>query len=542
MCNEDGTIWLTCNGEIYNFQTLREQLIGRGHRFRSRSDSEVILHAYEEWGSKCVEQLAGMFAFAIWDGRRRRLFLARDRLGIKPMYYAVSGNRVAFASQPMALIDLPFLRPEIASDALICYLVHGYVAGRQSIYQGIQRLLPGHTLLVDVETGQTSEEGYWSLDLSDNEMALDEAVQRLDSMLETVVEEHLVSEVPLATFLSGGIDSGCITAVAARRHGTLDSCTIGFDGSAADERHVARRTASLLGVRHHEQTVTMNGFSSLEAVFDFFDEPFANTSMFPMFLVCQQARQLATVVLSGDGGDEVFSGYEWYRLSEECRWLKRLAFAIGPVLNALGDGRSELARRCDRLEHFRRMSTPGFEIPELADLLDSRHCSSLPHRETYLYQQHWNRLTSPYKRWQYVDLKTFLVDSNLTTTDRASMAHGLEVRVPLLDHRIVEFAFGLSPRLIRHGGRSKALLRELLNRYGLDHLLHLPKRGFSCHVPSFWAASDMVQRLKGGPLVDARIVSSNGLTRFLAARHMHGWGLKLFLLTCLNEWCRRWYR
>lgn len=542
MCNEDGSLWLTFNGEIYNFESLRRELKDSGHIFFSKTDSEVILHAYEEWGVKCVEKLIGMFAFAIWDSRLGKIFLARDRIGIKPLYYWKHESGFAFASEPKALVDLPSFTREIEYSALFQYLIYGYISGRHSIWKGIKRLLPGHFLFVDIITKDVHEKAYWNLEVKNNEWTSDAAADHLESLLSTSVKEHLVSDVPLAALLSGGMDSSCVVAYAKIFRESFNTLTIGFEGWERDERHLAQLTANILGTLHHEDIVNKDNFSRLKQVFNYFDEPFSNNTMFPMFLVCESASQMAKVMLAGDGGDELFCGYEWYVLTEYCRWIKKAMFFLEPFFKSFGLSSTELGKRCNRLEHYRRMMYGGgFTLQELQALFPKVSPDSFPVSDTILLREHWDPHHGKLKRWQYIDIMTFLVDSILTLTDRCSMANGIEIRVPLLDHRIVEFAFGLSSALLMEGKKSKSMLRMLLKRRGLLHLLSEPKRGFSCPVNLFWDKKDMENEINKGALIDVGILSDKVLNDFIKIQSISKYSNKLFLIAALDQWCQRWY-
>jgi asparagine synthase (glutamine-hydrolysing) len=541
MCNEDGTVWLTCNGEIYNFIALRKELENYGHKFASNTDSEVIIHAYEEWGLESVKKLTGMFAFAIWDSNIRKLFLVRDRLGIKPLYYWHRGNTFAFASEPKALIALPFITKKIDYGALFQYFLYGYVQGRHSIWDGIQRLLPGRTLQFDTSNGYVEEDIYWKLEVSDSEWSVNEAIDRLDALMKEVVREHLVSDVPLGAFLSGGIDSSSVVAYVKEYNKRVSTFTIGFEGVGIDEREVASLTSKVLETNHTERTINIDNFSALNKVFSYFDEPFANNSMFPMFLVCNTAKQMAKVVLSGDGGDELFCGYEWYTLTEDCRRLKKIMFSFDKLIRMMGLTGTALGRRCNQLEHFRRMSSGGFSLRELHALFPDIDHECFPMQETDVLGEYWIPAHGRFKQWQYIDVMTFMVDSNLTTTDRTSMANSLEVRVPLLDHRIVEFAFQQRDSLLVNGTEKKFLLRQLLKRRGLNHLLDQPKRGFTCPVSNFWSMDDMKNQIREYVLADTGIMCRKAIDSILNGAEKPSNYNKLYYLAILDQWCRHWY-
>lgn len=540
MSNEDGNVWLTYNGEIYNFVELRAELVERGHVFTSRTDSEVVIHAYEEWGTDCLEKFNGMFAFALWDQRQRRLFLARDRLGIKPLYYAHVGDRFAFASEPKAIIELPFFAKQINHRAVFCFLVYGYVAGAGSVWENIQRLPPGHFLLLDDEAREPVLSQYWRIDPQPTNWPEPDALEHLAELMASSVKYRLVADVPVGVFLSGGTDSTCVASFAAEQAPRINTFSVGFEGWPANELETARESATLFGTTHHEERMTIDGLESLEDVFHFYDEPLGDSSVFPTYLVCQAARQHATVALSGDGGDELFGGYEWYTQTEDCRWLKKLAFMLEPVMRSLGLANSDLGRRCSKLQHYLLMNCPGFRIEELRKLFPHVPSELFPREETHLYAQHYRADLGRYKRWQYVDAMTFMIDNNLTKVDRASMAHSLEVRVPFLDHRIVEFAFSLQDPLCVKQGEKKCLLRRLLGSRGAGHVLSNPKKGFSCPIYTYWPVERMAGEIASGSLVGNGIVDRRAVRDLTENGNMEANGLKIWLLLVLERWCKQW--
>ncbi len=539
MCNEDGTVWITYNGEIYGFAELRTELERRGHRFASATDTEVILHAYEEWGIACLERLNGMFAFALWDQGRAKLFLVRDRLGIKPLYYGRFGDTLAFASDTRALIDLPWVRKAIDPGALTCYLLYKYVSGEASIWQGLSRLLPAHYLEYDLGTGTSRSRRYWHLPLLTRPWSFESACEEFADLFETSVKNCLVSDVPIGLFLSGGYDSSAIAYAATRWSPHINSFCIGFEGGGRDERPAAAETASWLSTTHHEQSLGLSQFQGIDRVIDAYDEPLADSSIFPTFLVSGLARQHATVALSGDGGDELLGGYSWFGHMVHCSSRKRLAFLLEPLMQAAGLASTPWGRRCSVLDHYRLLTSPTFELQEIRKLFPGLPRESLPRQETYLYRQHQQRELTGYQHWQYVDLHTFLPDTNLMKVDRASMAHALEVRVPFLDHRLVEFAFSLPEQLVAKKGQTKVLLAHWLASHGISHLLQRPKQGFSCPVHLFWPSRMMREDVTTGRLVEYGLLDRAAATRLFEDHNPYN-GLKLQVLAILERWARRW--
>jgi asparagine synthase (glutamine-hydrolysing) len=540
MSNEDGTLWLTFNGEIYNYKALRRELAGRGHVFKSQTDSEVIIHAYEEWGIQCVELFNGMFALALWDQKQRRLFLARDRFGIKPIYFSQMGDKFVFASEPKAMLGLPFYQKRIHFPAFLCYMIYGYVAGADSIWEGIHRLMPGHYLVYEADTRQMKLGRYWELTTEQSPWQLDEALDRFEELMDESAKGCLLSDVPVGIFLSGGVDSSCVTSFAAKASPHINTYCIGFEGWDMNESATARKTAQLMGTTHLEETVSVRNFEGLAKVFDYFDEPLADNSIFPTYLVSQFARQTSTVALSGDGGDEQFGGYNWYEEIEGSGLLKKLAYQLGPMFQLLGAGRTELGRRSNHLEQYRRFVCPSFTLEDLKALLPDLPQDLMPNDETFLFSSYFKPGLGRYKRWQYIDAFTFLTENNLMKVDRASMAHSLEVRVPLLDHRMAEFAFSLQDDLCVRNGVKKYILRQFLERKGVQHLVDRPKQGFGCPVEFFWPWAQMADSVRDGELVRSGFLDRKAVTKILENRGAYNWSVKCWTLAVLEKWYKIW--
>jgi asparagine synthase (glutamine-hydrolysing) len=540
MSNEDGTLWLTFNGEIYNYKALRKELVGRGHVFKSQTDSEVIIHAYEEWGIQCLELFNGMFALALWDQKQRRLFLARDRFGIKPIYFSQMGEKFVFASEPKAMLDLPFYQKRIHFPALLCYMIYGYVAGADSIWEGIHRLMPGHYLVYEADTRQMKPGKYWELPTEQRSWRLDEAIDRFEELLDESVKSCLLSDVPVGVFLSGGVDSSCVASFAAKASPHINTYCIGFEGWDRNESAIARETAQLMGTTHLEEMVSVRNFESLAKVFEYFDEPLADNSIFPTYLVSQFTRQTSTVALSGDGGDEQFGGYNWYGEIEGSRLLKKLAYQLGPMFQLLGVGRTELGRRSNHLEQYRRFVCPSFTLEDLEALLPDLPQDLMPNDETFLFSSYFKPGLGRYKRWQYIDAFTYLTENNLMKVDRASMAHSLEVRVPLLDHRMAEFAFSLQDDFCVRDGVKKYLLRQFLERKGVQHLVDRPKQGFGCPVEFFWPWAQMAESVREGELVRSGFLDRKAVTKILEDRGAYNWSVKCWVLAVLEKWYKIW--
>jgi asparagine synthase (glutamine-hydrolysing) len=498
MSAADGQVQIVFNGEIYNFGEIRAQLEARGHSFRTHCDTEVILKGYIEWGEQCVAMLHGMFAFAIWDARNRKLFLARDRVGKKPLYYWRSGSLFAFASELKALRAGGLCTDEIDCEALDCYFSFGYIPAPRTIYAGVRKLQAARSMMVS-ESAETQRQ-YWHLSFANPcERYIGDAAEEFEQLLDDAVKCRLMSEVPIGAFLSGGLDSSLVVSSMARAlgHPVLTNA-IGFDDCAFNELPVAAAVAAHLKCDHHEFVVQPQAAQVLGRIAWHFDEPLADSSAVPTWYVCEMARRTVTVALSGDGGDESFGGYTFRYLPHmaEARVraalptaLRRMAF--GP-LGSLWPASVRLPRPL-RLKTILENLAVGDAEAYFRDLAWLRSDA-----RSQLYSAGFKEklkgftpmeTVEPYyrggdghdalSRAQFADINFYMTDDVLVKVDRMSMAHGLEVRCPLLDHRIVEFAAKLPAGLKLDRHRGKLVLREAASRRLPSTVLEQGKRGFS---------------------------------------------------------------
>jgi asparagine synthase (glutamine-hydrolysing) len=494
MSNEDGTLWVVFNGEIYNYRELTADLAARGHRFATSSDTEVLVHLYEEYGERCVEPLRGMFAFAIWDGPRRELLLGRDRLGIKPLYYAATPDGFLFGSELKALVQSPWLGPRLDRRGLAAYLEYGYVPDPLSILDGVSKVPPGHTLTI--RSGRPAPpRRYWQATSYFKPGAAPtsetQAAEDLWRKLEEAVRFHMVSDVPVGAFLSGGVDSSAVVSIMARISGrAIKTFSVGFVEDRYNELPHARQVAGAYGTEHHELLVEPNDLKVLEELLSTFDEPFADSSAIPTYLVSRLARQHVKVVLSGDGGDELFAGYDRYVVDHRRRHFGLFGdLGLGAPLRALssilpvGGGKNTLHNlslpRLQRYIHaislFPRQGLRDVMADGDASRVDIVSLADLD--------------LDPLSRLQDLDLKTYLPGDILTKVDRMSMANSLEARVPLLDHPLVEFACSLPPDLRFHDGTTKYLLKRALDGHVPAETLSRPKQGFAVPLESWFSGS-----------------------------------------------------
>ncbi|HKW94457.1 MAG TPA: asparagine synthase (glutamine-hydrolyzing) [Methylomirabilota bacterium] len=495
MSNEDGTLWVVFNGEIYNYRELTADLVARGHRFDTASDTEAVVHLYEEYGERCVERLRGMFAFAIWDGPRRELFLARDRLGIKPLYYAATSEGFLFGSELKALVQSPWLTPRLHRRGLTAYLQYGYVPDPLTILEGVAKVPPGHTLRVRSGLPATPRRYWQPTDhFKVGRWPASEAAgaAELWERLGDAVRSHMVSDVPVGAFLSGGVDSSAVVSIMAQASsGPIKTFSVGFHEDRYNELPHARQVAEACGTEHHELLVELNDLKVLDELLSGFDEPFADSSAIPTYLVSRLARQHVKVVLSGDGGDELFAGYDRYVVD---RGRRRLGLAgdlgLGPALRAaspllpVGGGRNTLyTLSLPRLQRYIH-SISLFPRQALPAVLESGADATRVDIATLA-----DRDLDFLSRLQDLDLKTYLPGDILTKVDRMSMANSLEARVPLLDHPLVEFACSLPPDLQLRDGTTKYLLKRALRGRVPAEVLTRPKQGFAVPLESWFSGS-----------------------------------------------------
>jgi asparagine synthase (glutamine-hydrolysing) len=549
--NENRTVWVVLNGEIYNFHELRRDLETRGHAFYTHTDTETIVHLYEEYGDRCVDHLRGMFAFALWDETQRRLLLARDRLGVKPLYYTEVDGRLAFASELKALLELPYVEPEInwrAASHLFTFLT---TPASDSIVQGVRKLPAGH-LLVASPGHPARVFPYWDVSFDPvRGRSAGDLGEELRSLVDESVRLRLVSDVPLGAFLSGGLDSSAVVATMSRHMpGPVKTFTIGFTDQAFDESAHARRVAREFGTEHHELVLEPEVVDIVEEIAWHLDEPFGDSSAIPTYMVSQLAAKHVKVVLSGDGGDELFAGYDRY-LVEARRRAFPLPAAARWAIGALGaslprgmKGRNFLRnlaldgpqRYLDESTLFRRDDLERLLVPEVLDRMaedDPRgeELGCLAHAGG-----HWLSAA------RYMDLKAYLPLDILTKVDRMSMAHSLEAREPLLDHKLVEFAATLPPEMLLRGGTTKWIFKEAMRGILPDDIIDRRKQGFAVPLGRWFRGK------LGGFLRDLlltkrsreRGIFNPSAIEHLVRRHEEGRPLDLHLWTLLSFelWCR----
>jgi len=559
MANEDQTVWIVFNGEIYNHAELRPELEARGHRYRTRSDTETILHLYEEEGERCVERLRGMFAFAVWDRTRRRLLLARDRLGIKPLYYARTDRELLFASEIKALLAASPIRAEFNEAVLPEYLATRFVAGEETFFRGIRKLLPGHTLSWSLADG-FRERRYWRLPVTtdDSPVELQERASHLRTRLEGAVRSHLMSDVPLGLFLSGGLDSSGLAALMAPMvKEPIRTFSVGFTEREANELPYARLAASSVGAEHREVIVSPEQFfKTLPRLIWHEDEPIAFDSSVPLYFVSRLAQEHVKVVLTGEGADELFLGYPWYRVS---LWNERLGGPywrlvpqmlrekVSGVIKRLPNPVRRYAERSFLALHPgpRGLFYENFAVfPEALQRTLVRDKGILTARDPYAvglrcFTEHSGGIL---ERMSHADLQTYLVEL-LMKQDQMSMAASVESRVPYLDHELVEHVVTIPSQYKLHGWQTKAILRESLRDLVPREILTRKKMGFPVPLGRWLRGPyrSVVEEFVLGPrTLQRKLFQPSELMR-LVEEHRTGTrnhAVRLWLLVNLEVWQR----
>ncbi len=556
--NETGDVWTVFNGEIYNFKELRTNLEAKGHRFKSKTDTEVIVHLYEDHGEAFVSHLRGMFAIALWDEKKQKLLLYRDRLGIKPLHYWIQNGVLAFASEMKSFLELPKVSREISQESVYDYLSFLYVPGAATIYSDIHRLPAAHLLCWPA--GQIEIRRYWDLSFEVSPGLTEERwVEELREVLEESVRLHAVSDVPLGSFLSGGVDSSSVTALLARVVGSpIQTYSIGFEDQMFNELPFARLVADRYGTHHHEQILGPRIFEYLPEMLTGFDEPFADSSALPTYLVSRFARTGVTVALSGDGGDELFAGYLWTRKEQWLEQYRRLPGYLRETLNQVlltrdyrplreqgilaglqrfvFDGsQSPLDSFSRRARCFQPWMLDKLFKPGIKELMRSRR----------ILEEKWAQTKSlgVMDHLLYLDSTVYLPDDLLTKVDRMSMAHSLEVRVPLLDHKVVELAARMPFSLKLKGNTTKYILKKAMKDLLPSQILKQRKQGFSIPLHRWFRQelSTLASRLIASEESASAYFFDQTYVRWLLAEHASGrcqFGTQIYALLMFELWLR----
>jgi asparagine synthase (glutamine-hydrolysing) len=478
MCNEDQTVWLTFNGELYNFLSLKKDLIDKGHKFVSNSDTEVLIHGYEEWGIEALlKKIKGMFSFAIWDGNKKKLFAARDRFGIKPFVYFKSDDEFIFASELKAIANYAEFPKIIDENAISDFLIYSYIPFNKTVWKDTFKLPPAHYLEFDYGTFRLKTEKYWELETAENIIDDDFAIEKANELIKKSTEEHLLSDVPVGLFLSGGYDSTTLLMHMADLGYDISSFTIGFENTEQSEHEQAAIVAKQFNSKHQVKMFDENTdvLSLLKKMSHFYDEPFAANSMINTYVVSELAAKSCKVVLSGEGSDEVFGGYKWHKKIDQ--YYK--GFGVKERIKNILEG--NFTKKSIYLDLYNRSMTGVMKDIATSNALNTELKEKIKNRGLWYFDQFYHQELDVVKRCQYIDAHSFIPDHCLFRADISSMAHSLEVRVPFLDHEIFEFVFGLNSSVYFKDGSKKFLVEENLRKRVPKEILEMPKRGFSFH-------------------------------------------------------------
>jgi asparagine synthase (glutamine-hydrolysing) len=562
LCNEDASVWISFNGEVYNFLELKKELENKGHRFRTNSDTEAIVHAYEEWGVKAVERFRGMFSFAIWDQKRDQLYIARDRLGKKPLYYLSGRNRFAFASEIKALLELPDVDRALDMTALSDYLSLLYVPSPKTIFKSIRKLPAAHYAVVTRTGIQITP--YWDLPFYPRHDRTEKMM--MAEMLEILADAtkmRMISDVPLGAFLSGGVDSSAVVALMAEAsEEPVVTNAISFSVSQYNEARYARQVADQFKTNHHEFMVTPEAIPIIEKLAWHYDEPFADSSAVPTYYVSKTARESVTVSLSGDGGDENFAGYRRYYMDMRENLVRNLVPPVlrKPVFETIGklypkaDYLPQIFRGKAFLSNVARdpidayfFSVGVFYDPDKAKIFNGDVNRDLAGYRTFdLFKSIYD--TAPaddhLSKIQYLDIKTYLCDDILTKVDRASMAVSLEVRCPVLDHVFMEYVAGIPSKLKLVGTDGKHIFKKALKKYLPDDILYRKKMGFGVPIME-WLRGELKEYARKW------VLEGSGSRQFfnmdyldkIWKEHQRGvrnWATELWIVMMFNLWFKNW--
>ncbi|MFT4664324.1 MAG: asparagine synthase (glutamine-hydrolyzing) [Polaribacter sp.] len=523
MSNEDATIWVTCNGEIYNYKELRKTLELAGHHFHSQSDMEVLVHGYEEWGVQMLNRLKGMFAFGIWDDMKQELFIARDRFGIKPLYYYPGKNQFLFASELKAIVADPKVPREVDQQSMVDYFKYRSIPSPRSIWKGIYKLPPAHYMLLKSD-GVAVAKPYWSLKTDRQQLPIEEVVDKVDGLLETSIRQHLIADVPVGLLLSGGFDSSSIASYLSRMGKSVDSFTIGFEDWDLSEHESARLAAQTFDTNHHEQFVNSSIYNKLKEVSYYYDEPLGGTSFLPTYELARMASSNTKVVLGGDGGDEVFAGYKWHQSYQE-PWYKHPRGAVRNLLK----GENTL------VDHYRRaMNWTGMDNEEVANLLGPGLQKNSADIDLFSISHPLEN--QPVKSLQILDYQYFLPEVVLHKIDRASMAHSLEVRVPFLDHELVEYMLQLDETVYHNKKTQKKILFDIMKNRFPKPLLNKAKKGFGMSLNHFFDRKQFPTHWRSSNMIIDGLINTDQVQKYLDQNALKKlWSILIFMF-----WYDQW--
>lgn len=527
MCNEDKTVWLTVNGEIYNYRDIRKDLADKGHVFSSTSDSEVIIHGYEEWGTGILDKLKGMFAFCIYDNKKRIFFIARDRFGIKPLYYYHRNDIFIFASELKSIVGYHDFLKEVDPVSVCNYLTYRYVPSPNTIWKNANKLPPSHYMILH-EDQKIEIKEYWKLEAKNNHNNEQYLIEKTDELLRSSIKGHLESDVQIGSFLSGGYDSSAIVYYMSLINYSTKTFSIGFDNWNMSEHNFANIVSQKYKTEHFFEILDKSSLDIIDNIVTYYDEPIADISIVPTFFVSKMAAGNVKAVLSGEGSDEIFAGYTWhhYLVSNSFLWDK---------INALRNYLHGISK-FSLLDYSNAMAMGLFDKNNLVETIGKDYQYAIPENPFWFYKKHFKPEIGNIKSFQYLDVKTFMGELVLTKIDRASMASSLEVRVPFLDHELVEFLFSLPEKDYAKRNVQKFLLYENIKKSLPEEILNRKKQGF-VGPDSYYMNIDWYrQNLKNSKIADCGLINGDKINELL--RNKDHW--RLWKLLILEKWYNRW--
>ena len=526
--NEDQSIWLTINGEIYNYKELRETLETKNHVFKSNTDSEVVIHAYEEWGTDMINMLEGMFAFGLWDEKKQKLILARDKFGIKPLYYYIISDQIIFGSEIKAIIKNPEVPRTINYSSICEYFIYRYIPSPNTIFENIFKIKPAHFLEIDSDL-HLSETEYFKLSISDSKQSQKKLVKEIDNLLRKSVGIHIRSDVPVGSFLSGGYDSTAMVKYFSEFEKGFNTFAIGFEDWENSEHKYAEIVAKKYKTNHHSEVLDGTSLDILNDLMYYYDEPIADISIIPTYLVSKLAAEHNKAVLSGEGADELFAGYTWHReylwhvSKAQIRDAKKWKWDL-PINNF------------DVESYAKAMAMGSFDAQELLNVINPDLRKFIPKDCSAFYRNYFDENISVPKRFQIMDIKCFMGELVLTKVDRASMANSLEVRVPFLNSEICNKMLSLKPATYFDKKKQKVILRKIIKKDLPSEIIKRKKQGFTGPDKYYMDFDWYRNNLQNSQLVSAGIINKEAIDNYIANRDH--W--RLWKIAVLEKWFKTW--
>lgn len=527
-CNEDSSVWTTVNGEIYNYLQLRKDLERNGHIFKSNCDSEVIIHAYEEWGIDMVSRLEGMFAFAIWDATKRKMFIARDKFGIKPLFYYCDSNMLIFASEIKAIVENPAVQRKINYRSMCEFFYYRYVPSPNTIFEGIHKVEPAHYLEFS-DTDKCTDNEYYKFQTAENEMHQNQLVLEIDALLSQSVKMHIQSDVPICSFLSGGYDSSLLVKYFSDNEKGFNTYSIGFDGWLKSEHQYAEQVSKIFGTNHRSMILDDLSLDVLKDLMYYYDDPIADISIIPTYLISKEAAKYNKAVLSGEGADELFAGYTWH---------KKYLWTIPKMQEIMYKLKGwDLPMNRFDIDSYAKVTEMGkFDGDALTELLPKDLHGYIPEDKDSFFRKYFDESIPTPKRFQMLDIKCFMAELVLTKIDRASMANSLEVRVPFLNTGIFEKMLSLSPDVYFNPKKQKVVIQKILKKYLPREILARKKQGFVGPDTYYMNYEWYRKSLDDSRLVNDGIIRREAIDKYFAAKeHWRLWKIAVF-----EMWYRQW--